>query len=125
VVTIAAIATAWCVDVNRRNTPRFLHVYLLRGSDGDEPVPIQSVKIRPNTRIAFGYVPENSFTGELEYKFGSRPSLQFRTYGCSFSGGIEFGKLMRAEVDPTLVDSVFVVTTEPDANLALNTANGE
>ena len=124
VIAIAAIATAWCIDVNRRNTPRFLHVYLLRGVDGNEQLPIESVKIRPNTTFAFGYVPENSVAGELEYKFGSRPSLQLQTYGCSFSGEIQFRKLIRAEVSPTIVDHVFIVTSETDPQLALNTAGG-
>ena len=48
VTAISAVATAWCVDVNRRNAPRFLHVYLLRGA---EKLAIESVKIHPNAEF--------------------------------------------------------------------------
>ena len=121
VTAISAVATAWCVDVNRRNAPRFLHVYLLRGA---ENLAIESVKIHPNAEFTFGHVPENWLSGKLEYKFGARPSLQFQTYGCSFTGHIRFEELIPAEVDPTIVDHVFIVSAQPDAQLALNAVNG-
>ena len=79
VMTIAAIATAWFVDVNRRNAPRFLHLYLLARVERFEHVPYKSVEIRPNIPFAFGHVPENSFSGKMEYKLGSLPLLEFHT----------------------------------------------
>ena len=101
-----------------------MHVYLSFGAEVSKQAAIASYKISPNTEFSFGHVPENSFAGLLEYKFGSRPALQFQKYGCSFSGQIQFGKLIRAEVGPTFVDHTFIVTTEPDAQLALKAANG-
>ena len=123
-MTIAAIATAWFVDVNRRNAPRFLHLYLLARVERFEHVPYKSVEIRPNIPFAFGHVPENSFSGKMEYKLGSLPLLEFHTYGCSFAGQIQLKELMRAEVDPWIVDHVFIVTSEPDPQVALKAANG-
>ena len=123
-VALAAIATAWGADVYRRNAPRFLHIYVLRGVDSKEPLLLRSAEIRPNTTFTFGLVPEEHLSGEFRYDFCTQPSLQFRFYHCEFSGEIRFGGFIRAEVSELILDHVFIVTSEPDAQLAINAANG-